>query len=73
MPESELAGRALRVLRRLHGDAAVPDPTAVAVSRWAGEPFARGSYSYVAVGASGREYDQLAAPVGGQVSPWDLL
>ncbi len=51
------------MLRRLHGEGAVPDPVAVAVSRWAGEEWACGSYSYVAVGASGREYDQLAAPV----------
>lgn len=32
-------------------------------SRWASEEWARGSYSFVAVGASGKEYDQLAAPV----------
>jgi hypothetical protein len=29
------------------------------------EPYSRGSYSFVAVGASGQQYDQLAQPVGG--------
>lgn len=31
--------------------------------RWRADPWARGSYSYVTVGASGSDYDLLAAPV----------
>ena len=34
------------------------------VSDWGRNPYARGSYSYVAVGGSGRVYDELAWPVG---------
>lgn len=33
--------------------------------RWRADPFARGSYSFVAVGSSGTDYDLLAAPVPG--------
>jgi len=33
------------------------------VTRWKSDPWARGSYSFVAVGASGNDYDLLAAPV----------
>lgn len=35
------------------------------ICRWRADPFARGSYSFVAVGSSGTDYDLLAAPVPG--------
>ncbi|KAK2076589.1 hypothetical protein QBZ16_005349 [Prototheca wickerhamii] len=54
---------ALRALRNIFGQDAVPGPSATAVTRWASDPAARGSYSFVAVGASGRDYDVLALPV----------
>ena len=34
------------------------------VSDWGRTPYTRGSYSFVAVGSSGRDYDELARPVG---------
>lgn len=34
-------------------------------NRWRADPYARGSYSFVAVGSSGTDYDLLAAPVPG--------
>ena len=40
------------------------DPVAVACSRWGTDPRARGSYSYVAVGASADDYDELSRPEG---------
>ena len=56
--------KALAVLRRTFG----PQVTALfkrsAVSDWGRNPYARGSYSYVAVGGSGRDYDELSWPVG---------
>lgn len=45
-------------------DADIPEPTGALVTRWATDPFARGSYSYVAAGASLDDYDTLAEPVG---------
>lgn len=38
-------------------------PKETVVTRWRSDPWARGSYSFVAVGASGSDYDLLAAPV----------
>lgn len=32
-------------------------------TRWGQDPYARGAYSHIAVGASGADYDALAAPV----------
>lgn len=34
------------------------------MTRWKNDPYARGSYSFVALGASGNDYDLLAAPIG---------
>lgn len=51
-----------QALRRVYGDK-VADPVAVTTTKWASEEFTRGSYSYVAVGCSGKQYDTLALPV----------
>ncbi|UJR21936.1 hypothetical protein I4U23_025005 [Adineta vaga] len=58
-----IIGRTLVVLRNIFGSAAVPSPKESLVTRWKSDPFARGSYSYVAVGASGDDYDILSRPV----------
>ena len=42
----------------------VPQPVAFVRTAWAGDPYARGSYSNVQVGASGDDYDEMASPVG---------
>ncbi len=41
-----------------------PNPTGSLVTRWAADPFARGSYSFIAVGSSPDDMDALAEPVG---------
>ena len=46
---------------------AVPTPLRTVCTRWASDPFAGGSYSYVKVGASGDDYDALAEPVDGRL------
>ena len=52
------------VLRRIFSDRVddVTTPKKVAVSRWGSDPYAKGSYSYVAVGASADDYDELGRP-----------
>lgn len=42
----------------------VPDPIQTVCTRWGSDPFSLGSYSNVAVGASGDDYDILAENVG---------
>ncbi|XP_063826810.1 lysine-specific histone demethylase 1A [Ostrinia nubilalis] len=64
-----IVGRCIAVLKSIFGHAAVPQPKECVVTRWRADPFARGSYSFVAVGSSGTDYDLLAAPVPG--SPGD--
>ena len=43
---------------------AAPEPTGAVVTRWAADPYARGSYSFVAVGSSPADQRALAEPVG---------
>ncbi|GJP85143.1 hypothetical protein CLOP_g15237 [Closterium sp. NIES-67] len=54
---------ALNVLKTIFGRRNVPKPKAAAVTFWGSDPFSLGAYSYVPVGASGRDYDLLARPV----------
>lgn len=57
---------AVVVLRAMYGRN-VPSPQAAMLTRWNAEPFSRGSYSYIPVGASGRHYRVLSAPSGGRL------
>ena len=45
----------------------VPDPLAYKVTRWRADPFARGSYSYLAKGSKPKDRDELAKPVMGRL------
>ncbi|RWW81962.1 hypothetical protein BHE74_00009608 [Ensete ventricosum] len=61
--KSDHVNHALMVLRKLFGESSVPDPIASVVTNWGMDPFSRGAYSYVAVGASGEDYDILGRTV----------
>jgi monoamine oxidase len=63
MTDGEIAGRALAVLGEILGSE-IPEPLAVAVTRWRDDPFARGSYSYLPVGSSPADMRTLGAPEG---------
>ncbi|KAM5565045.1 lysine-specific histone demethylase 1 [Rosa sericea] len=63
MSSSDHVNHALAALRKLFGEASVPDPVASVVTDWGRDPFSYGAYSYVAVGASGKDYDILGRPV----------
>eukprot|EP00250_Pteridium_aquilinum_P007360 c17097_g1_i1 orf=102-4427(+) len=60
---AESVEHALAVLRSIFGNASVPQPTAFAVTKWGSDPYSRGAYSYVAVGASGEDYDIIGRSV----------
>lgn len=61
--DAEIVASGLAALRGMFG-ADVPEPVEARLTRWRADEFARGSYSYVAVGASAADYDVLAEPVG---------
>lgn len=61
--DEELVDRAMAVVRRRFGPK-TPDPVGHLVTRWSSDPFSRGSYSSLVVGATYEDFDTLAEPVG---------
>lgn len=66
MPPTDAVSRVLQILRDIYEPQGitVPEPTQTVCTRWGSDPFSLGSYSNVAVGASGDDYDILAENVG---------
>ncbi|GHG53256.1 flavin monoamine oxidase family protein [Streptomyces griseocarneus] len=63
LDDAALVREALASLRGIYG-AAVTEPVAHRRTRWAADPYARGSYSYPAAGTLPGDRPALAAPVG---------
>lgn len=66
MSPVEAVGKVLEVLKGIFNPKgiAVPDPLQAVCTRWGQDQFTYGSYSYVAIGSSGDDYDILAESVG---------
>ena len=62
--DAESVGATMGALKSIFGEAKVPAPLATVVTRWHEEEFSRGVYSHVSLGASTRDYDAMAAPLG---------
>lgn len=62
--DDDVVESVLGQLRRLYGDR-VGAPTHVHVTHWQDDPWARGSYAYMTLGATTSDHDDLAVPVGG--------
>jgi len=65
-PEDEVIGRAIALVRKMFGTR-VPDPQGTRVTRWQSDPFSRGAYSNIPLGAFYEDFDELAAPVAGRL------
>jgi monoamine oxidase len=66
LADAEQVVLALEILRRMFG-AAVPEPESYVITRWAGDPFAFGSYTYLRPGGTSDDRDTLAAPVANKL------
>ncbi|KAK1416611.1 hypothetical protein QVD17_32402 [Tagetes erecta] len=66
MPPTDAVTRVLQILRGIYEPQGidVPEPIQTVCTRWGNDPFSLGSYSNVAVGSSGDDYDILAESVG---------
>ncbi|PIA52103.1 hypothetical protein AQUCO_01000175v1 [Aquilegia coerulea] len=66
MSPVDAVGRVLDILKSIFARKGiqVPNPVQVVCTRWGKDKFTYGSYSYVAIGASGDDYDVLAESVG---------
>ncbi|KAE8709716.1 Lysine-specific histone demethylase 1-like protein 3 [Hibiscus syriacus] len=65
-PPIDAVAQVLQILKGIYEPQGitVPEPLQTVCTRWGGDPFSLGSYSNVAVGASGDDYDILAESVG---------
>ncbi|MFK4481752.1 flavin monoamine oxidase family protein [Curtobacterium sp. AB7] len=63
LPDAMIVEEGIGGLRRMFGPS-VPEPEAFRITRWADDPFARGSYSYLHVGASPDDHDLLGTVSG---------
>lgn len=61
----ERSTEALEALRAMFGR--VPDPLRALSTDWAGDPWARGSYSHIPIGADAADMDQLARPASNRL------
>jgi monoamine oxidase len=66
LTDTQTVAAAMTVLRTMFGSS-VPEPEGFLISRWAADPFAGGSYSYLRPGGSPDDYDTLATPVNNQL------
>jgi len=64
--EAEARAWGMRVLGDMFG-AGIPQPLAMERTEWNADPYARGSYSYIAVGGTPADIETLAEPVGGRL------
>ncbi|KAH9612623.1 hypothetical protein KSS87_012529 [Heliosperma pusillum] len=66
MPPTDAVTHVLQILRGIYEPQGitVPEPIQTVCTRWGSDPFCLGSYSNVAVGSSGDDYDILAESVG---------
>ncbi|PQQ01795.1 protein FLOWERING LOCUS D [Prunus yedoensis var. nudiflora] len=66
MPPTDAVTRVIQILKGIYEPQgiSVPEPIQTVCTRWGSDPFSLGSYSNVAVGASGDDYDILAESVG---------
>jgi len=64
--DQQIVGDAMATLRTIFGEN-IPDPLAWQITRWAADPYALGSYSYLTPGTDGETLDALATPVSGRL------
>lgn len=63
LSDVEVLERCLGVLRSIYGNTSVPAPRDYVVTKWRKDPWAKGAWSYLQTGATGKDYDNCAEPV----------
>jgi monoamine oxidase len=66
MSDADAVREAMATLRAIYGSS-IPEPIAHRITRWAADPYARGSYSYLAVGSSSDDRKALAEPTSARL------
>jgi monoamine oxidase len=64
--DTKIIASAMKVLRTIYGEN-IPNPEDYLITRWRKDPFTKGSYSYLPVGASNADREALAEPVANKL------
>lgn len=64
--DGQIVASAMETLKTIFG-ANIPQPIDYQITRWASDPFTRGSYSYNAIGSTPKMRGALANPLNGQL------
>jgi len=64
MTDDDACNFALCRLRSVFGQECVPHPKRFFVTRWHSDPFSKGSFTVIPIGACGEDMDALSEPVG---------
>ena len=67
MTDSQIVELCVKTLKMMFPEETVSQPLGYVLTRWGSDPHAQMSYSYVAVGGSGEDYDILAEEVEGKI------
>jgi len=67
MPDGQIVELCVQTLQLMFPQESVPPPSSYLLSRWGSNPFAQMSYSYVAVGSSGEDYNIMAEEIAGKI------
>ena len=62
--DSHIVNSVMKMLKKIFGKNKVSEPAFSLVTRWGDDMFSKMSYSYVGVGGSGADYDEMAKSVG---------
>lgn len=62
MSDAALTDDIMSTLKMLYSDMDVPTPTSVRITRWGGDQFSRGCYTFLPPGTSDQDYFLLQAP-----------
>ena len=65
--DSVIVSKAMDVLRKIFSNQNVPNPVEALVTRWSQDEFSRGSYSFIANGSTGDDYETLSKPLYGKL------
>ena len=66
LSDDEIIADLMSILEKMYGDETL-QPTDYVRTKWSSDPFARGAYSYIGVGATEADYTALAKPVMNRV------
>jgi monoamine oxidase len=64
LSDTETVNSVMTALKQMFGVSQLPDPTRYVITRWAQDPYAFGSYSFVAVGATDSMRNTLCKTAG---------